>query len=62
MWPPLILGAKRRCILLMSLGRTNAPEPRRIESNFVCSLRMRWESDEETMIAVWVLPKGVLID
>ena len=51
MWPPLILGAKRRWILLMSLGRTNAPEPRRMESSLVCSLRMRWESELATMTA-----------
>ena len=51
MWPPLILGAKRRWIFLMSLGRTNAPEPRRMERSFVCSLRMRCASEFETMLA-----------
>jgi hypothetical protein len=51
MWPPFILGAKRRWILLMSLGRTYAPEPRRMESSLVCSLRMRWESELDTMVA-----------
>jgi hypothetical protein len=52
MWPPLILGAKRRWIFLMSLGRMYAPEPRRMESNLVCSLRMRWEREFAGMIVV----------
>ena len=37
----------------MSLGRTNAPEPRRMERSFVCSLRMRCASEFETMLAVF---------
>lgn len=36
-------------LFLMSLGRTNAPEPRRMERSFVCSLRMRCASELATI-------------
>jgi hypothetical protein len=52
MCPPLMFGAKRRCIRLMSLGRTTAPDPRRMERSLVCSLRMRWESDADGILVV----------
>lgn len=47
MCPPFMFGAKRRCIFLMSFGRMNAPEPRRMARSLVCSLRMRCGSEEE---------------